>query len=290
MEKPIETGRQFVNTWECDENSHMNVQFYFLHFENADMHFWSNTGLDDSSSYPVPKTQHVRFHKELAAGDLINIHSHLAPHGRGFALCHNMTGAENGELAATSWSPLTEAALQELAHSGLPVAKASPETLPRSFGDVPAKQFSSSEVIDAGFAVCLKSVVQKNDCDADGLISTKGLIGNLSNGAPHFWNHIGLDKAWLNVNNYGRVAVEFKLTKFANLTVGTPIVVRSGLTGYTGKTICFRHYIFDLVSQRPYMAVDVTGLAIDLSARKAVSWRDDHEVLLDARLVNLPES
>ena len=25
----VETHRGFVNTWDCDENAHMNVQFYF---------------------------------------------------------------------------------------------------------------------------------------------------------------------------------------------------------------------------------------------------------------------
>ena len=30
-----ETQRAFVNTWECDENDHLNVQFYWKRFGDA---------------------------------------------------------------------------------------------------------------------------------------------------------------------------------------------------------------------------------------------------------------
>ena len=35
----IETLKSYVNTWECDENDHLNVQFYFRFFEDAAGHF-----------------------------------------------------------------------------------------------------------------------------------------------------------------------------------------------------------------------------------------------------------
>ena len=31
----VESHRSFVNTWECDDNAHMNVQFYFKRFDEA---------------------------------------------------------------------------------------------------------------------------------------------------------------------------------------------------------------------------------------------------------------
>ena len=39
------TQRGFVNTWECDENEHLNVQFYFARFADAAAHFLVGRGL-----------------------------------------------------------------------------------------------------------------------------------------------------------------------------------------------------------------------------------------------------
>lgn len=38
----------FVNRWECDENDHLNVQFYFSRFEEADRQFRLMTGLSET--------------------------------------------------------------------------------------------------------------------------------------------------------------------------------------------------------------------------------------------------
>ncbi|MBZ0217297.1 MAG: acyl-[acyl-carrier-protein] thioesterase, partial [Fimbriimonadaceae bacterium] len=269
MKQAVETGRQFVNTWECDENNHMNVQYYFQHFENADSHFWNQVGLTNPAIMPVTQSQHVRFHKELKAGDLIVLNSHLAPHKDGFALCHVMTDAENGDLTATSWAPLSDTEADVKPYPGAPIFEAVPTSLPRSFKHDPAAQPTLDDAQTAGFAVSLRNVVQPLDCGANGLISARGVVANLSNAASHFWSHIGLNKSWLNANNYGRVAIEFKLSRLTNLAAGTPIVVLSGLTDFSHKTISFRHYIFDLITKEAVLAADVAGLAIDLQSRRA---------------------
>lgn len=284
--QPIETVRQFVNTWECDENNHVNVQFYFLHFATADAHFWAQAGLKPSSKIPVASTQYVRFHKELEVGDMIVVNSHLAPHGDGFALCHVMTNSENEALLATSWSPLSNASSTHDA----PVSDADQSMLPRSFDDKPFRPITMSAVMDAGYKVSLRSLVQTIDCDADGSISTRGLVGNLSNASSQFWSHVGFDKAWLNTNNYGRVTIEFKLAKLSRVSAGTPLAVYTGLTGFSRKTISFRHYVFDANTGQVAWAGEVAGLAIDQTSRRSVEWPKDHQALLEAHLVTTPTS
>ena len=45
----VETLFSFVNRWECDENDHLNVQFYFSRFDEADRQFRLVTGLSDAN-------------------------------------------------------------------------------------------------------------------------------------------------------------------------------------------------------------------------------------------------
>jgi len=282
----IETGRQFVNTWECDENDHLNVQFYFQHFLSANIHFWTQAGLKDRAGHPATLSQHVRFHRELAAGDLVVLHSHLAPHGDGLALCHIMTDAETGEVSATSLAPLKSGHMETIEAGSMPISEVPDHVRPRSLKVEPIAAITRPDAEAAGYACCLRSVAQPGDCNAGGHVSSRGFVGNLSNAASHFWNHIGLDKPWLNANGYGRVAVEFKLIKYSDIPPGTPLAVYSGLIGYSEKTITFRHFIFNFQTGTAVLAGEVTGLAIDLQTRRAVTWHKDRQARFDACMVS----
>jgi acyl-CoA thioester hydrolase len=60
----IETLFSFVNCWECDENDHLNVQFYLARFEEADRQFRLLSGLSDALA-GARRARHLRYHEEL---------------------------------------------------------------------------------------------------------------------------------------------------------------------------------------------------------------------------------
>src|SRR5690606_16110861 len=60
----FETLFSSVNRWECDENDHLNVQFYFTRFEEADRQFRLLSGLSDAL-VGSRRVRHVRYHCEL---------------------------------------------------------------------------------------------------------------------------------------------------------------------------------------------------------------------------------
>ena len=72
-----ETLYSFVNRWECDENDHLNVQYYFSRFEEADRQFQLISGLNEAL-VGARRVRHVRYHKELRTGDLIVVRSAIA--------------------------------------------------------------------------------------------------------------------------------------------------------------------------------------------------------------------
>ncbi|MEP2436118.1 MAG: thioesterase family protein, partial [Roseibium sp.] len=92
----------FVNRWECDENDHLNVQFYFSRFEEADRQFQLLSGLSDAV-VGARRVRHVRYHKELRTGDLIAVKSFIAfdgPHM--LTVVHELRNSGTGDLAATA--------------------------------------------------------------------------------------------------------------------------------------------------------------------------------------------
>ena len=97
-----ETLFSFVNRWECDENDHLNVQFYFSRFEEADRQFQLISGLSEAL-VGARRVRHVRYHKELRTGDLVTVRSAIAfdgPHM--LSVVHEMYNTTSGALAATA--------------------------------------------------------------------------------------------------------------------------------------------------------------------------------------------
>lgn len=98
----LETLLSFVNTWECDENDHLNVQFYFSKFEEADRQFRMLTGFSEAL-VGARRVRHVRYHAELVAASLITVKSYVAfdgPHM--LSVVHEMIEGSTGEICATA--------------------------------------------------------------------------------------------------------------------------------------------------------------------------------------------
>src|SRR5262245_43592559 len=73
MGKMIEVVRSSVQTWECDQMGHMNVQFYVAKADEGLIALTAALGLsprsqDGAFASLVPREQHIRFHRELRPG------------------------------------------------------------------------------------------------------------------------------------------------------------------------------------------------------------------------------
>ena len=261
----FETGRRFVNTWECDENDHMNVQFYFAHFDEAELYLAAQHGLRSGA----PHAQHVRFHKELRPADFTTIETALSAHPAGGpALASLMRDAISGDLVATCLSLFdNHAAFGAL--SSIPCPQ---QALPRSIAPQPALAQRHDALMHQGYVPTYRAIVHPRDCDAAGNMTSQMHIARATDAAAHFWEHAGLTKNWLDENGFGRVAVEMKLTRLTPFRAGDAILLLSGLTAFTGRTISFRHEFVDVASGRINAVVDLTGLSIDLASRRAVHW------------------
>jgi len=108
MTEFLDTFRGSVNTWECDEVGHMNVQFHVARASDAAFYLRHALGLSPSrvraeGRAMVAIEEHIRFHRELRAGDIMNMRSRpVELRDRTMVSFHELFNSASGETAATA--------------------------------------------------------------------------------------------------------------------------------------------------------------------------------------------
>ena len=130
MTHALETHRSFINSWECDENLHRNIQFHWKRFGDAAQIFFHLAGAEKQNWID----RHVRDHGELQMATNTIVRS--AGVGGENSLVHELINGDTEEVSATAID------LYENAVSGSgPVVETVPETtLPKSLPVAPCSQ------------------------------------------------------------------------------------------------------------------------------------------------------
>ncbi|MFP1632887.1 thioesterase family protein [Zhengella sp. ZM62] len=260
----IETHRSFVNTWECDENAHMNVQFYMKRFDEAARFFALAHGGDHMAG--LPPVRHVRYHSELAAAQSAVVRSGVIASGPlAGRVVHRMEENATGRLCATALdgpgAPESGAIADE--------AEAAP-ALPRSIDPSPRPGLDKAAMLAAGGVIAHRCIVTPAECDAKGRLTQQFHISRFTDGAPHVWDHAGISTRWLNDNGLGRVAVEMQIRHHNPAMAGDALILVSRAETGASKTIRLHHELFRATDGMPVASGEVVGLVMDLATRKSV--------------------
>jgi len=287
---PQATLSSFVNRWECDENDHLNVQFYYGRFEEADRQFLLLSGLNETL-VGARRVRHVRYHKELRTGDLITVHSSIAfdgPHM--LTVVHEMRDGDTGAIAATAldgYEPNASSAKtlrQRFKAFQVPMsAEASPQGIPTGPANM---RVTLQGLFSKGAETCFRGTVLPRDTGVDGRADDQFALACCTDGVAHVWQRTPMTKSYLNENGLGRVAVEMKLSWATPLKTGDTVAVVTGFTGISSKTFSMRHHLFESRTNRLAATLDVVALAMDLDTRSAIALpeeahRDISKMLID---------
>lgn len=280
----------FVNRWECDENDHLNVQYYFSRFEEADRQFRLLSGLSETL-VGARRVRHVRYHSELRTGDLITVQSSIAfdgPHM--LTVIHEMRDGATGALAATAldgYEPSANSAktLRQRFKSFQTsmIAEAAPKGIPAG----PANARTTLAGLEAkGARIIYRGTVLPRDIGTDGKADDRYALSCCTDGVAHVWQRTPMTHAYLTENGYGRVAVEMKLTWATPLKSGDMMIVVSGFTGVGAKTFSMRHHLFESRTSRLAATLDVVALTMDLEERVAVELPTEAHQAINKMLID----
>lgn len=266
----IETHRSFVNTWDCDENNHLNVQFYFQRFSEAAEIFHLKQGLNTGIA-GNPAIRHVRFIRELRSNIGYSISSTVIADGPYAGnIIHLLKNESDGLISASAL---------DTANTGLNAPSSASQDLepflPRGVEfsqKVPTDLDSlliSNQAIDACYFV-----VRPLHCDSAGYMLSQYYVSCFTDGAPHIWDHIGLTTPWLEERGYGRIAMEMKVCILKPAPSDTPLRLVTWTTYPGGKTFRIHHQIVDIEGKTTFATAEVVSLIMDLAERKSVPLPD----------------
>ncbi|WP_068081237.1 acyl-CoA thioesterase [Polycladidibacter stylochi] len=283
---PLETLLSFVNTWECDENDHLNVQYYFAKFDEADRQFRQMTGFSETL-VGSRRVRHVRYHAELRAATLVKVRSYAAfdgPHM--FSVVHEMIEGSTGEIAATAidgYTPNPSRAKTLRERFEKFEANLSEQATPRTISASPfSGKPTMEELLGNGAVVTSRASVLPRHLDSEYRAEDAFYLSCISDASSHAWERTPMTMAWLYEKDYGRVAVEQKLTTLSPLALGDMVAVVTSFTGVQGNTFNLRHHIFETKTNRLVAVCDMVALAMDLEKRSIVPLSEETKQQLHA--------
>ncbi|MBV1887251.1 MAG: thioesterase family protein [Parvibaculaceae bacterium] len=299
----VPTYQGMVCAWECDDIGHMNVQFYVAKADEAARLFFLMHGLDhrhleDYDLSISSRTTHCRYHKELRSGALISGKTHvIEAKADQLVLCHVLSDGAVDEIAATL---VVRYDLQNSAGQTVPWSDAHCAAFARVKADLPeAAHARSIAQVEAPAPLTLEAslelplfdiyqgMVQTEQCDTQGFMRPQFLMSRISDGAGHLWQKAGFDRYRLMEENLGTVVLETRIDFYQPITAGQGLSVRSALLAVSGRTLHFRHFVFDLASGVQVGGGEVVALLIDMEARKSVPLTSEDIERLTPHVVTL---
>lgn len=248
-----------VERWECDFNDHWNARFYARSFQQAAdvLAFQANGQIADGLSV---ETRHIRYHRELFVGAPVEVRSAWVPKGAfSGALLHLL--CSNGQIAATALDrPRFDIA-------GLPPVTLDemPQAKPRGLTDASVVAWDR----DAPDAVVTETgPIRPADLDHCGQPLYEAIFRNVSISATHHLDRLGLTPDYMKQANITRMAVEARISRVGDWTLGMPLLVKSRLTSVGAKAFATAHRIETADGQLAAL-FENNVVTVDLATRRA---------------------
>ena len=292
----IPTFSTAVNTWQCDENNHLNVQFYTEFAHEASACLLAHLGFGpraqrSAGSISRPVDDHVRYLREFRVVEPVEVHSAPVEVGeRDLVAYHEVRNPAKGEVAATirrriecdrPWPAAFRARAQAAC---VPF----PESArPRSVGKLALPDLTLAEAPAIGLVEVGRTQITPDECDERGDFLPRHHFGRYSDGAPVLWNHMGFDRAAMQERQEGSVVVEMLNRYRRPLKAGDLAVVMSGLASFTDKTVVFTHFLFEAESGTLAACAEAVGMKFDQKIRKIMTFPAEDRARMEARRLRL---
>ena len=275
------------NQWDCDEMGHMNVRVYAEKQMEGLAAFTHDLKLShafkpDSPSTIIPVDQHIRFIREVLAGHPLIMQGCVLEVGECDALIYQELRHSDGALAAAfrvrvlhvdtvvrepfAWSKRTRKAFEDF--MGAAPEESAPRSIDASAPTTPAGDMSMERIRTIGAPLVGKGSVPPSHMDVHGHMAPFWITGRVSDSVPNLLYNWRKEVA--GELRIGGAALEHRIRYHAMPQVGDRFEMYTSFGAAAGKTHSLIHWLMNPDSGRPWASVEVTAIALDLDARKAV--------------------
>ena len=288
----VPTFATAVNTWQCDENDHLNVQYYTEFGHEASAHLLHELGFGPRAQRAAGTTldiayDHIRYLREFRVIDSVEVRSAPVDVSEyGLTLYHEVRNPTDGTVASTIRRRIVSdrpwpAAVRERAEKARVVLPANAH--PRSVGTIALPDLSLGQAERTGLIDVGRTVVKPGECDENGVFLPRHQFGRYSDGAPWLWNHLGFDRAAMQERQEGSVVVEMLNHYRRPLRAGDLVVVMSGLADFSDKILKFTHFLFEAETGMLAACAEAVGMKFDQKIRKIMTFSAEDQARLAER-------
>lgn len=294
--------RSSVQTWECDDMGHMNVQFYVAKANEGLNVLAHHMGFGPQKSRNadailLPREHHIRFHREQRPGAPLSLEGGVTGRdGDVLKVYEELTNTASGVVAATVNADVILADRQTRAARPLPGVM--DEAIDNMATELPehgkARGLDLGPPVDAptlaqaeemGLFYTWQGVVKPGQCDAHGFMNQQHFMGLVSDSIPNLLSQTrGDDRS--NDPNIGGAALEYRFVYRSWPKEGDILTLRSGLKHVGPKTYTWAHWMFDVETGRAVATAEAVAVTLDLVARKAIGIPEAMREHLESKLVD----
>jgi acyl-CoA thioester hydrolase len=301
IELPYLIHRSAVNKWECDENGHLNVRYFFAKTHQGLTHLLAELGLtkavlNSSNAKAKIANQHVRLHREILQGVPVTIRGGLISHDDAkLVLYSEIRHTQDDTLFTTVTTSLHIVDVDTGALRGLEIGAAVnaidvPEVgMIRSLQPESEPDTSVAMAATLGYLETARGTVMAEECDQTEEMENYQYAGHIADAIPNFMSTIQSveELALRSAGELGGAVIEIRVDYYAPLAPGKRFVILSGLRSFTVKTMRMSHLFFDLDTDRLVLHSQGIAVALDLKARRAVPFTDDRIARMTTRQLRL---
>jgi acyl-CoA thioester hydrolase len=299
----VEVYRGSVNSWECDENKHLNVRFYGEKIFEGVTRFAALAGMPaafaaGSASTLLPTDLHIRFLKEAHAGAALVIRAGVTEVEHRAARLYLEIAHRDGAVAAAftvrvahviaadaaplPWSVKTRAALEALTCT--PPAYGLPRSVPMTRPDLDAVTLARADAL--GVPEVGRFAVGPRHCDVFGRMAPEMFIGRVSDAMAHIRSrHAPARNAPGDARAIGGAALEYRLNFRRWPRTGDLIDVRSSVVEANEKTRRLVHWMLDPLSGEAWAGAEAIAVAFDMATRKSIVMSDEERAAIMAEAI-----
>lgn len=301
MSEMIEVARSSVQTWECDQMGHMNVQFYVekagagLAALSLALGLGPRAARGEGARLFV-RDHHVRFLREQRPGAPFFIRAGvLETRDFGLRVYEEMVNTVSGEPAASFIAEVEWLDEETREVKPLPAkAKAAAKNLvvelplhgsPRGleiYEPRPAPKLKEADAM--GMVRTWQGEIETPQCDGQGFLTIRHFMGIVSDGIPNLLAQTsGADRS--RTPTVGGAALEYRFVYRRHPRVGDVLTLRSGLKQVGPKTYTWCHWLFDLETGEAIATAEAVAIALDLTTRKAIPIPEEMRANLESLVI-----
>ena len=267
--------KDLVRKEDCDQMSHMNVQYYFGKHADAIKCLFNkiNSYSKDEIDYKILNERCI-FSREVHLNSVLEVvfkvkaikNNELLLLTKIYSIDHENVSAyfetaismninqKTKSIILNLFSLDTTTFLNELEFTNL-----RPLTDNR-----PPQNYSKN-----AFMSC-KNAVNTWDLDYEELGSSQFKIGCVSDAATHLFTYCGADFNWRNEYDIGSAALDYSVRYFKDASLGMAVTMHTNFTKIGNKSLKFIHHMVDDSNGDVIMDIEIVAVLFDLQKRKSI--------------------